>query len=266
MTCLVENFTKKIRLTIITSNSFRHKYLIKYLKSFFEIVLVIVQSKSESYFPSYKNNYEKKYLEKHFNSLKKAEKSLFTIDKFPLGLKYKFIDSKSLNDDENLSLINEYDSDYVVLFGCGILNVNKLSKFKDKVINLHLGLSPYFKGSATNFWAMYFNYFEYVGSTIHIASPLVDQGKILFQIKIDSNQKYCSYYNLVTRLTKKSIEKLKNVLINYDQNKITPKIQNDDNCLRITKKSEFTFQKLNYFLNNFEDNFRNFLKKNNLDK
>ena len=50
---------------------------------------------------------------------------------------------------------------------------------------MHLGLSPYYRGSGTNFWPLVDRLPECVGVTIHLAIPSVDAGPILTQVRPD---------------------------------------------------------------------------------
>jgi len=43
-----------------------------------------------------------------------------------------------------------------------------------------MGLSPYYRGSSCNFWALYDNNPSYVGATIHLLSKGLDNGDMLF--------------------------------------------------------------------------------------
>jgi len=60
------------------------------------------------------------------------------------------------------------------------------------MINMHLGLSPYYRGSGTNFWPLYNNEPEYIGVTIHKIDPGIDTGSIVHQgqpeVTKDDNQ------------------------------------------------------------------------------
>ena len=58
-----------------------------------------------------------------------------------------------------------------------------LDYYKNKIINMHLGLSPYYRGSATNFWPLVDDCPECVGVTIHHATLRVDGGNILAQAR-----------------------------------------------------------------------------------
>ena len=49
-----------------------------------------------------------------------------------------------------------------------------------RAINIHMGLSPYYRGSSCNFWALYDSKPDYVGATIHLLSKGLDSGAMLF--------------------------------------------------------------------------------------
>ena len=52
-----------------------------------------------------------------------------------------------------------------------------------RFINLHLGLSPYYRGSGTNFWPFVNGELEYVGSTILHIDAGIDTGDIIAHIR-----------------------------------------------------------------------------------
>lgn len=70
----------------------------------------------------------------------------------------------------------------LTLFGCSIVRDPLLSAFGPPV-NIHLGLSPYYRGAATNFWPLVNGEPECVGATIHVATDEVDGGPILRQAR-----------------------------------------------------------------------------------
>jgi folate-dependent phosphoribosylglycinamide formyltransferase PurN len=83
------------------------------------------------------------------------------------------------------SAINNIQPDYLVLFGTSIIGEPLLKKYSERIINLHLGLSPYYKGSATNLFPFYYNEPECIGATIHLATSKVDDGPVLHQLRPD---------------------------------------------------------------------------------
>jgi folate-dependent phosphoribosylglycinamide formyltransferase PurN len=73
--------------------------------------------------------------------------------------------------------------DVVVLFGTSVVRHPLLGAFAGRMVNVHLGLSPYYRGSATNFWPLVLDQPECVGATIHLAVAQVDAGGILAQVR-----------------------------------------------------------------------------------
>ena len=52
-----------------------------------------------------------------------------------------------------------------------------------RTINLHLGLSPYYRGSGTNFWPFVNDELEYLGSTILHLDAGIDTGDIICHVR-----------------------------------------------------------------------------------
>ena len=50
----------------------------------------------------------------------------------------------------------------------------------NNAVNIHMGLSPYYRGSSCNFWAVYDDNPHSVGATIHRISKGLDSGPILY--------------------------------------------------------------------------------------
>ncbi len=65
--------------------------------------------------------------------------------------------------------------DITIVFGSDMLEV------KENTYNLHLGISPRYRGSATLFWAYYMYQPEYAGYTFHQISDKPDEGDIVHQ-------------------------------------------------------------------------------------
>jgi len=75
------------------------------------------------------------------------------------------------------------EPELVLLFGSSIIKGELLIRYPGKIINLHLGLSPYYRGSATNFWPLVDGLPECVGATVHHATSRVDGGRIIGQCR-----------------------------------------------------------------------------------
>lgn len=65
------------------------------------------------------------------------------------------------------------------MFGCGILHERIFELCPGCVVNAHQGLSPYYRGSGTNFWPFVNKELQYVGVTIHYLDAGIDTGGII---------------------------------------------------------------------------------------
>jgi len=73
------------------------------------------------------------------------------------------------------------DPDLVIVFGCGMIGDKLMDQLGDRTINLHLGLSPRYRGAATLFWPQYFLEPQWAGTTFHQIVHEPDAGPILHQ-------------------------------------------------------------------------------------
>ena len=72
------------------------------------------------------------------------------------------------------------DIDAVVVFGSSWIKGPLLKWCMDRnAINIHAGHSPYYRGTATNFWALYDGSPDHVACTVHKLTAGLDSGPIL---------------------------------------------------------------------------------------
>lgn len=88
-----------------------------------------------------------------------------------------------INSEEVVSEIIQLQPDYIVSYGCSIIKSPLIQEFKNKFINLHLGLSPYYRGSGTNFWPLVNEEPQFVGATFMHIDEGIDTGRIIHQIR-----------------------------------------------------------------------------------
>lgn len=84
----------------------------------------------------------------------------------------------SHNGPECLRLIADIDPDIVIVYGTMIIG-SKVIAASRKLINLHTGLSPVYRGSDTIFWPLHNGEPEHLGVTVHRLDAGVDSGPIL---------------------------------------------------------------------------------------
>lgn len=94
-----------------------------------------------------------------------------------------FIPKGNINNVNYIKNIVELAPEVVAAYGCSIIREPLLSSFPRRIINVHLGLSPYYRGSGTNFWPLVEGRPEYVGATFMYMDAGIDTGEIIHQIR-----------------------------------------------------------------------------------
>ncbi len=228
-----------MRITLFTSNNKRHNYLINLLSEVCEELWVIRESK-RIIKTNKDSNISNFLLSEYFTNVLKAENKIF--DESIFSKKLDNINSLNISSGElnNLKLenINEFlKSDIYIVFGSSYIK-NDLVSFlvSQKAINIHAGISPYYRGTDCNFWALYDGNPHLVGSTIHLLSKGLDDGPILYhamsKIKNDPFEYSMStlksaFHSLKEKINDKSIFEIKSI------------IQNKNNEIRYSKKIDF---------------------------
>jgi methionyl-tRNA formyltransferase len=221
-----------MKAIVLTSSSYRHKYFAAIVSKQFELAAVVCEEK-RNYYKSQRE--QSNLIKKHFKNLAETEKKWFQIpDDSHLP---DFIHVDDINSADTLNMVASLDADCVLLYGTSILKSPWLEAFPEKIINLHLGLSPYYRGSATLFWPFAFQELEYLGTTIHLAIEKVDAGAVLHQV-LPNLESGDDYYTITNRLIRDSINVLPNVVADYLAGKNIPKSQ-ELSIGRICKKADF---------------------------
>ena len=242
-----------MKITIFTSNNLRHNYLINTFSKHFEEIYVFQETRS--LFPGqYNSHYSKsKFIKKYFDKVQKAQLKFF-------GNKNFYVNSKNVNivplsyGDLNLISIEKYPeffkSNHYIVFGSSYIKKGLL-KFlkKNKAINIHMGISPYYRGTDCNFWALYDGNFDKVGATIHLLSSKLDGGKIIEYAY--PNKKFKNPFDYSMSVTKNVVAKLIKVLKRKKINFWQLKKQNKKNEVRFSTKKEFSEAIVKKFFNKF---------------
>jgi methionyl-tRNA formyltransferase len=91
----------------------------------------------------------------------------------------------SINSSEVTETISALNPDVIVCYGSSIIRSALLDQFKGRFVNLHLGLSPYYRGSGTNVWPLVNQEPDMVGVTFMHIDAGVDTGAVIHQIRAD---------------------------------------------------------------------------------
>ena len=145
-------------------------------------------------------------------------------------------------------LFESLHSDLYVVFGSSFIKGWLIDFLIEKrALNIHLGLSPYYRGNSCNFWAMYDSLPNYVGATIHLLSKGLDNGPIIFHSvpKFDNDDPFV----FTMKAVKTAQEDLISFIKNLKKLDFSSVVQNKDLQLRYTKNSNFTDEVAQEFLN-----------------
>ncbi|MEM7315101.1 MAG: formyl transferase [Planctomycetota bacterium] len=93
----------------------------------------------------------------------------------------------SLNSDHYVSLIRDARPDAIAVMGTCLIG-KRIIESAPNVINIHTGLSPYYRGGMTNFWPFVEGDHGHFGVTIHRMSLGIDSGDIVYSQRIDVEQ------------------------------------------------------------------------------
>ena len=128
-------------------------------------------------------------------------------------------------------------SDYYIVFGSSYIK-GELVDFliKNKAVNIHMGVSPYYRGTDCNFWALYDKNPHLVGATIHLLSKGLDSGPILYHA-MPSLKKNVFEYTMSS--VKSAFHSLSDRIKNKKLFKYKPEVQNKLKELRYSKLEEF---------------------------
>lgn len=107
---------------------------------------------------------------------------------------------ESANHQDCIEWIRNKNPDYIFVYGTGIIGKNVLALPKEQTLNLHTGISPFYRGSACAFWPLFNKEPHMVGSTVHKCTPEVDGGEIYGRITArlsENDTPYSAFANAV---------------------------------------------------------------------
>jgi len=172
------------RVVMLTSNGVRHRWAAARLAKKTNLVGIVSEAKtpvlqSSQVLPES----DRVVIEQHFEERDAVERRM-------LGTELKFPDTHvlevpqgAINTEAVFEWVQQQLPDVIALYGTSLIKPPILSHYDGRIINIHLGLSPYYRGSGTNFWPLVYREPEYVGATIHLAVASVDAGGILAQLR-----------------------------------------------------------------------------------
>ena len=175
-----------MRVLLISGDHPRHLFVQKtFIESGLECKAIVMQR--ENLIPEPPKNIsiqDKNNFIRHFEERYEVESNAYGL------LKAKDIFSKidvlytkpsDFNSDISSKFVKYFQPDLAFIFGPDIIKSPLFDSLPKYSINMHLGLSPWYKGSATLFWPFYFLEPQFAGVTFHQIIEKADAGSILHQ-------------------------------------------------------------------------------------
>lgn len=175
------------KIVILTASELRHTFFRKFIGLSDDIL--VINSYCEGLEQSLQTiataEQDNSLRAKHLSSREQSEKDFFSlfVDNTADNSKPIFIPKGAINSSLYIDAIIQSKPDLLIAYGCSIIKEPLLSAFAGRFLNVHLGLSPYYRGSGTNYWPLVNNEPEYVGATFMHIDAGIDTGEIIHQIR-----------------------------------------------------------------------------------
>ena len=116
------------------------------------------------------------------------------LDTTPIpGQKVKHVET--VNDEACVEFIKDFKPDLILVKGTRILSKKVLASASSPFINMHVGITPLYRGVHGAYWAFANNDKANAGTTIHYVDAGIDTGNIIAQkrIEITSRDNFVTY-------------------------------------------------------------------------
>ena len=175
-------------LIILTGSEMRHDYFrIKIsLDKRFKVIKTFCEGLENSLKKRVNSNPDADQLEiKHVEAREQTEADFFK-DYIELATdksNSSFIKKGDINSKEIVNEIKKINPDLIVCYGSSLIEEDLINHFKGRFLNIHLGISPFYRGSGTNIWPMINKELDFIGATFMHIDEGIDTGSIIKQIR-----------------------------------------------------------------------------------
>lgn len=174
-----------MRIGILTSVDTRHRHFVRAIQRHANVVAVVYEQTGYSPAraePLGLTTREKEIVAGHYRERTRQEELFFGHDSEFVepgeGCCVMHLERGTLNSSETVRFLASAGPEAVLVYGTNLVKPPLLGHFSCPFINLHLGLSPYYRGTATNFYPLLNEEPQFVGATIHLIDSGIDSGAI----------------------------------------------------------------------------------------
>lgn len=248
------------KIVILTGDDLRHnafinflkyKKNIKILKSFREQSINLKEKLKK------KSNKISPKILRHLKNRLNSEKKFFPLNKKNKFNQFKDVKcrKKFFSTAKFLKQIDELKPDLIIVYGTSIIKGKILDKFKKRIINVHLGLSPYYRGSGTNYFPFVNSEPEYAGATFMYLNKGIDTGAIIHQIRPKIYIKD-DFHSIGNRLICKMFKVYYQIIVNFEKVKLK-RISYQNKKRLLFKVADFDSESLDKLDYNFKNKIIN---------
>ena len=208
-----------MKIYVFTTKTLHHYFFLKKIseklkieKIFYKIDKIKFKFDTSNPYENYENQFETKYFNVTKSDIEKINQIQF----------------EEINNINNLDLefLHNQNNNLGIVFGCRKISKKLFSKFNLGMLNVHRGLTQYYRGLDSDYWPIYFNDFKNLGTTIHLIDENLDTGDILYQKKININNE-TKIYQLKALTTNIAVKGFLSILDNYSLSKKNAQKLND---------------------------------------
>ena len=172
-----------MKIVVFTSNAVRHRFLANSLSKKADDCLVVSECKPGDQTGDNEYGIESKIVAEHFRKRYETEKIFFPGNAFFEGKIIPLLRNEA-SSPHVCDTVKKFHPDLMLAFGSSLIKEPLLSLLKPgRFVNLHLGISPYYRGHGTNFWPFVNKELEFVGSTLLHIDAGVDTGDIIAHVR-----------------------------------------------------------------------------------
>jgi hypothetical protein len=194
------------------------------------------------------------YLARYFDHVRHAEREIFGDTRFmPRHVQVLPLRMRDLRDVSQVFQSTVEDADIVVSFGSSVIKQELLLSIRGRpTLNVHAGISPYYRGTACNFWALYDNNPHLVGVTIHALDAGIDSGPIYRRLRPEMNAELTPF--MYTMLAVRcGINSLIDVVPRVLSNDLVAVPQEGGRLIRYSRNQDFTSDIARTFLERIDE-------------
>jgi methionyl-tRNA formyltransferase len=171
-----------MKAVVLTSTMRRHQFVANTLASRLEVAAVFQEEKAFQPMRYARSADDEAVIERHFAARDASEAEFFADHDDVRATSFR-LPPGGCNDPSSVDAMRRMKPDVLLVFGTGLLHRTLIDAFPGRILNIHLGLSPYYRGAGTNFWPLVNREPEYCGATIHFLDAGVDSGPVIAHVR-----------------------------------------------------------------------------------